>query len=562
MRIDPSSRPPKVTNTIDVESRPSALAVVDGAVWTAALAATSTHRGGTLRATIYDWGGRVVSDPASLGGFAPATSLVYDGLVAYRRAGGSAGTALVADLATDLPEPSPDGLTYRFRLRPNLRFSNGAPVTPEDVRASLARLLAFGDPGSYDDLNAIPGAANCADDRLPARARFERCDLSDGVETDAAARTITFHLTAAGPRLPAQAPCPVRRTGREPGQAGEHAGAAGHGPVHDQALAPAAGWAAGSQPALPRLVVRPARRLPRPDRDPVPAAKSPDRRGRGRRGGHRRVRRPDPVRRSPQGAVRRTAAHRPRLQGPGTCSSTSARRRSTTLASGEHSTTPSIASGLAERLGTGETRKPTCQMLPPLFPGYTPSCRFTVNRNPAGTWTGPDLPTARRLVAASGTRGMKVEFWGAHPFDPVGRYFRTVLNAIGYRATVRTFEDLSLIAKNAAGEPRPRPQLGLWFWAANSLAPFTYLHALVSCSGDFNLSRFCKPEIDAAMKQAALARGPEALERWRRVETALAAEAPTVPIVSWYTTSLTAERVDNYQAHPLRGPLLEQLWIK
>ena len=37
------------------------------------------------------------SDPADLG---PAASLVYDGLVAYRRAGGSAGTALVADLAT------------------------------------------------------------------------------------------------------------------------------------------------------------------------------------------------------------------------------------------------------------------------------------------------------------------------------------------------------------------------------------------------------------------------------------------------------------------------------
>ena len=52
MRIDPSSG--QVTDTIDVESRPSALAVVDGAVWTAALAAASTHRGGTLRVTVAD----------------------------------------------------------------------------------------------------------------------------------------------------------------------------------------------------------------------------------------------------------------------------------------------------------------------------------------------------------------------------------------------------------------------------------------------------------------------------------------------------------------------------
>ena len=123
----------------------------------------------------------------------PAAQLVYDGLVTYRRAGGSAGTALVGDLATDVPETSPDELTYRFRLRPNLRFSNGAPVTPEDVRASVARRLAFGDPGWFDPLTRSRGRRAAWTARL-ARARFRRCDLSDGVETDAATRTVTFHL--------------------------------------------------------------------------------------------------------------------------------------------------------------------------------------------------------------------------------------------------------------------------------------------------------------------------------------------------------------------------------
>src|SRR5215212_8605903 len=121
----------------------------------------------------------------------------------------------------------------------------------------------------------------------------------------------------------------------------------------------------------------------------------------------------------------------------------------------------------AEFMGTSQTHKPTCQMLPPGFQGYTPSCPFTVDPNPAGTWTGPDLARARRLVAASGTRGMKVEFWDARPFEQVGRFFRAVLRAIGYRATVRTFDNLGLIGENAAGEPRPQPQLGMWFWQAN-----------------------------------------------------------------------------------------------
>ena len=41
---------------------------------------------------------------------------------------------------------------------------------------------------------------------------------------------------------------------------------------------------------------------------------------------------------------------------------------------------------------------PTCQILPPNFPGYVRYCPYDA----------PDLRTARRLVAASGTRGMRV----------------------------------------------------------------------------------------------------------------------------------------------------------
>ena len=101
------------------------------------------HRGGTLRVAVTaPPTPRPCAEPRGSGELGPLLSLVYDGLVAYRRAGGSAGGTLVADLARELPEPSPDGRTYRFRLRPDVRFSNGAPVRPADVRASLERLLA------------------------------------------------------------------------------------------------------------------------------------------------------------------------------------------------------------------------------------------------------------------------------------------------------------------------------------------------------------------------------------------------------------------------------------
>ena len=182
-RIDPRSR--RVTDRISIESSPAALAVLDGAVWTAAIAATSTHRGGTLRVSAPDFPESPESiDPTSLN---PRAELVYDGLVAYRRTGGSAGGTLVPDLARELPEPTDGGRTYRFRLRSNIRFSTGAPVRPVDVRASIERLLALtaGTVG-FSGYLPIRGV-----DRCSAR----RCDLSRGIELDAAAGTITLHLT-------------------------------------------------------------------------------------------------------------------------------------------------------------------------------------------------------------------------------------------------------------------------------------------------------------------------------------------------------------------------------
>ena len=142
MRIDPRSR--QVTDTIDVESSPAALAVVDGTCGPPRSRPPSTHRGGTLRVSISDVPAtRFPLDSGAVGVTAPTvTRLRRPGrLPASRRLGGQRRSS--ADLATRrCRSPAPDGRTYRFRLRPDLRFSNGAPVTPEDVRASLERLLA------------------------------------------------------------------------------------------------------------------------------------------------------------------------------------------------------------------------------------------------------------------------------------------------------------------------------------------------------------------------------------------------------------------------------------
>lgn len=68
-----------------------------------------------------------------------AVGLIYQGLVRYDPAGG---TDIVPGAAESW-EVSEDGMTYTFKLRPDLTFSNGDPVTAEDVKFSLD---LFGNP--------------------------------------------------------------------------------------------------------------------------------------------------------------------------------------------------------------------------------------------------------------------------------------------------------------------------------------------------------------------------------------------------------------------------------
>ena len=127
-----------VEETIDVGGSPSGMAIAGGAVWMSVLASAESHRGGTLAVQMSRgdlFCGCV--DPASYDiGNLTVASLAYDGLTAYRRVGGTAGATLVANLATEIPEPEDDGLTYVFELRPDLRFSDGTEVDPEDFRSS------------------------------------------------------------------------------------------------------------------------------------------------------------------------------------------------------------------------------------------------------------------------------------------------------------------------------------------------------------------------------------------------------------------------------------------
>ena len=79
---------------------------------------------------------------------------------------------------------------YTFTLRPGLSYSTGRPVLARDFRYAIERVMDL-NAQAASFLGGIVGASACT----PG----EPCDLSRGIITDDAARTVTFRLTAPDP---------------------------------------------------------------------------------------------------------------------------------------------------------------------------------------------------------------------------------------------------------------------------------------------------------------------------------------------------------------------------
>ena len=62
---------------------------------------------------------------------------------------------------------------------------------------------------------------------------------------------------------------------------------------------------------------------------------------------------------------------------------------------------------LVRRTGGPELTSPTCQLLPPNFPGHHDYCPFGL-LDTTGHYAGPDMAKAQELITQSGTRGQHV----------------------------------------------------------------------------------------------------------------------------------------------------------
>ena len=552
-RID--ARHDRVSERVDVGNRPTGLATVNGALWVGVRASDAAHRGGTLRVpATYDLDS---VDPAVA--YVPLSATILsttnDGLTAYEKVGGSDGTQLVPDLAVSLPTAADDGRVYRFVIRRGIRYSTGRPVRPADVRASFERMFAIPSSKGHDFFGGIVGARACI--RAP-----RACDLSRGISTGPGP-TVTFRLTAPDPDfldkltlgfaavLPAGTP--ARAAGTRPLPATGPYMIVRYLPGHELRLArnpQFREWSQAAQPdGFPDAV---AFRFNVKGKTAVTDVE------RGRADDFAGAKDTIPADRVRELLTRYAGRTRASVLSGVNAVFLNTRippfddvrvRRALNLAVDRHA--------VVRIVGGSAAAGPTCQILPPNFPGYVPYCPYG----------GPRLAEARRLVRASGTRGMRVKLWTVSTFLPMMRYAESVLTALGYRATVTPRRDFGRIY-----DPRAHVQAGPTYWAADYAAPSDFLAKNLSCAAfsrdparNNNLSEFCSQRIDARMRRASRAQATDparANRMWAAVDHELVDAAPWVPLYNLRGLELLSKRVGNYQFNPAYGSLIDQLWVR
>jgi len=560
-RIDPLTNAP---TRIAVGSSPQALGVANGQLWFSARASSASHRGGTLRVVASADFDSI--DPAIAFDFESWSllSLTNDGLVAFQRTGGIAGTTLVPDLSTSLPRPTSGGTTYSFQLRPGLLYSDGQPVRASDFRRAIERQWTapsdaqFGSGAPY--YSGIVGATECGRHR-------STCDLSKGIVTDDKAGTVTFHLLepnadflqglalsfafavpasvpssdvgnrpipATGPyRIVSYTPREVRlvrnprfrewsRLARPDGYPDQIVWTNGHSP--DEELDMVVAGTADVMVGLPDN---------RPDPDKLAQV---------------RTQYPAQVHPWVSGA---TYFHMNTLLPPFDDVNV---RRAVNLALDRGK--------LVELRGGSLQAEETCQILLPNRRGYRPYCPYTLDPNPGGTWTAPDVAKARQLVAASGKAGTRVTVSTFERLLPLGEHVTAVLNEIGFKATLQNVDPDAFFDELFDPKQGPKVQSALINWFPDTPSPGT---TIFTCNDPNNLSRFCDPAFDAQVKKAQEIEASDPVaagEAWAKVDRMLVDEAPVAALVNQRESDFVSARVGNYQHHPQWAILLDQLWVQ
>lgn len=568
-RIDPDST---TVRSVRIGSIPSGLETAEGSLWVTVRGAATGHHGGTLRlVSDADWAPTL--DPAvSYGAPWGIMIIVGDGLVGFNRIGGFDGATLVPDLAVAPPTITDGGRTYAFELRPRIAYSNGEIVAASDFRRGIERSFRVQNRLNPTTLffGGLVGGEACS-------TTPESCDLSEGIEVDDQAGTVTFHLVEPDPeflyKLAFPNAFPVPRS--TPDEEQIRAGVPGtgpymlEGPMTDDGFVLVRNehfrqWSAEAQPngnvdriewTFGGTAEERVDAVANGEADYLVEAPPPSLIE------DLRVRFAGQVYEHP-----RPETHYLSLNTALPPFDSEDVRRALNLAVDRQR--------IVEFHGGSAAASLTCQVLPPNFPGYEPNCPYTIDQGPLGQWTAPDMEEAQALVGRSGAAGTHVTVWYSAGFEELigvdakgeAEYFAGLLEELGFVTDLRSTGTPDEHFEALEDPDRSREiQIALGGWLADYPAASQFFTNLLTCDSPLNYGAFCDPEIDAMIERAVRIQSADpaaSSEAWAEVDRAITDRAPWVFLVNPIDIDIVSERLGNYQYNAQWGILLAQVWVR
>jgi peptide/nickel transport system substrate-binding protein len=420
--------------------------------------------------------------------------LAYVPLVTYAHEQGDAGSKIIPGLATEVPEPTNGGKTYKFTLRDGLKYSDGSPVKASDFENTIKRLIKLGSVWSFFYVPIIEGTEEFQ------KKGDMKADIS-GIETNDQTGEITVTLTEPDTKIlfalaePYAAPTPAAKS---PAKSLKQP-PPGVGPyvfnVKDfnrlYTLTRNPNWT--DIPGIPKgnfdtITVEVSDSVTKMTQDVIT--------------GKLDFMTEDP-----------TGDQLPEVRAKYADRYSEAPNPPNVYYNFLNVTVPpfdkqeareafnyAVDSNALVRVFGGRLT-PGCNFLAPGVVGYKPAdCKYG---DPKGK---PDIAKAKELVKQSGYEGEKVTYWvnNKDPRPAIADYFRDLLNEIGFDADVKTLDQQVYFEQ--IGLKRNKAQIGFTDWYQDYPHPGDFIESLLSTRAlssevTFNQGFVSDPELDKQLDE-------------------------------------------------------------
>ncbi len=527
----------------------------------------AAHKGGTF--TILANSAFGVADPAQNYTLEQWQLLIdtHDGLVGFAKVGGTTGNKIVPDLATSIPVPTNGGKTYVFHIRRGIKFSNGQTLKPSDFVTTFERQFTV--PGPTTFYSGIVGANKCS---------TKGCNLSNGVVANDSAYTLTINLTAPDPELMDQLSLPFAfavPASTSPKLTGNNV-PPGTGPYMWKSYNPNSQavlvrnpyfhvWSAQAQPAgYPNEIIE---KYGLQVSDEVTEVLN---------GQANEVYDGDNIPSDQLSTLNSSKyagqVHVNTLTADYYFALNTRRPPFNNLQARQAINYAANRSAYVKIYGGPSLAVPTCQVLPPNFPSYTPYCPYTAGSSHT-KWTGPDLAKAKQLVQQSHTAGLKVVVDSTN--DQVGKAFAeqmvSDLNAIGYKASTQLLAASIQYPFVQNSSNSGKWNVGYSAWYQDYPAASDFLNVLLGCGtihpnsdASPNIAAYCDQATQSKINQAETmgATNPSgAAALWTQVDHADTNAAPWVDMFNPKQIDVLSHNVHGYSWSPQWYILIDRLWL-